>query len=113
MNLLEQSEEERQAELRERARRLLSEARKGSVTTEIIRVTPEPIKQFDETDEKLQKLSEQITQLELQTNTVGEIQKNGGEEKSSPNNREKITPDKLPEDLGLSEVCYFCLEGFV
>lgn len=58
---------------------------------------------MDDTDEKLQKLSEQITQLEIQTNTIGELQQNG-EEKSSPNNREKITPDKLPEDLGLTEV---------
>lgn len=104
IDLLDQSEEERQAELRERARRLLNEARKGSVTTttEIIRViTPEPIKQFDETDEKLQKLSEQITHLELQTHSVGEIQQKNGEEKSS---REKITPDKLPDDLRLAEV---------
>lgn len=61
----EQSEEERQAELRERARKLLSEARKGSVTattTEIIRVTQ------DDAEQKLQKLSEQVTQLEIQTN---------------------------------------------
>lgn len=79
----------------------MNEARKGSVTTttEIIRVTSEPIKQLDDTDEKLQKLSEQIAQLEIQTNSV-----ENGAEKSSPNNREKITPDKLPEDLGLTEV---------
>lgn len=68
-----QSEEERQAELRERARKLLNDARKGSVTTttEIIRVTPESVRNFDDTDQKLQKLSEQVTQLEIQTNLTG------------------------------------------
>lgn len=82
----------------------MNEARKGSLTTtEIIRVTSEPIKQLDDTDEKLQKLSEQIAHLELQTNENGD---DNNQNKSSPNMREKITPDKLPDDLGLTEVSW-------
>lgn len=75
-----------------------------TTTTEIIRVTSEPIKQLDDTNDKLQKLSEQITQLEIQSNSAENEEEHSN--KSSPKNREKITPDKLPEGLGLTEVCY-------
>jgi hypothetical protein len=111
------SEDDRQAQLRERARKLLAEARRGSApTTEIIRVSPDSIKSFVENEEKcLQRMDEGIFNFEIQNSTGSE--KNGNvypvksvdnsEEnsaKSSPSNREKITPDKLPEELGLKEM---------
>ncbi|XP_050312320.1 EH domain-binding protein 1-like isoform X1 [Anthonomus grandis grandis] len=68
------AEEERQSQLRERARRLLAEARQGSApaVTEIIRISP----------------------------TGG-----GGEERPGNGfNPDRITPDKLPDDLGLKEM---------
>lgn len=65
-----QSKEERQAELRERARRLLIEARKGSTsTTEIIRLSPEPVESFDDAEQKLQKIGEQVAELERQSSS--------------------------------------------
>lgn len=62
-----QSEEERQAQLRERARRLLAEARRGSgPTTEIIRVSPESVKAYVEAEDKLHKLDNEIQYMERQ-----------------------------------------------
>ncbi|XP_018572519.1 EH domain-binding protein 1 isoform X2 [Anoplophora glabripennis] len=113
------SEEERQAQLRERARRLLAEARRGSggPTTEIIRVSPESVKAYVEAEDKLHMLDNEIHYLERQNSSGSE--KNGSIyssktvnntedpiEKSSPNDssRDKITPDKLPDELGLKEM---------
>ncbi|XP_074038547.1 EH domain-binding protein 1 isoform X2 [Leptinotarsa decemlineata] len=111
------SEEERQALLRERARKMLADARRGSGTnTEIIRVSPESVKAYMEAEDKLRFLDNEIQNMERQN--ILDSEKNGNvysnnlqivEElsvKSSPheNNREKITPDRLPEDLGLREM---------
>ncbi|KAJ8967060.1 hypothetical protein NQ314_003120, partial [Rhamnusium bicolor] len=112
------SEEERQAQLRERARRLLAEARRGSgPTTEIIRISPESLKAYVEAEDKLQLMDSELQLLERQNNTGTERNGNvyssktvnGSEEpieKSSPNDssRERITPDKLPDELGLKEM---------
>ncbi|ERL86810.1 hypothetical protein D910_04214 [Dendroctonus ponderosae] len=112
------SEEERQNELRERARRLMAEVKKSSgPTTEIIRVTPESIKAYEEAEEKLTRLGDEIEHLEKQNSTDSE--KNGNiysemtakleeySKKYSPvdstDRSERITPDKLPDDLGLKE----------
>ncbi|XP_063911063.1 EH domain-binding protein 1 isoform X2 [Zophobas morio] len=110
-------EDERQALLRERARKLLAEARRGSAPqTEIIRVSPDSLKTFIENEEKnLQRVEEEKASLERQNSTGSE--KNGNvvslksvdisEEnstKSSPSNRERITPDKLPDELGLKQM---------
>ncbi|XP_066151430.1 EH domain-binding protein 1 isoform X2 [Euwallacea fornicatus] len=113
-------EDERQSQLRERARRLLAEARRGSgPTTEIIRVSPESIKAYAEAEEKLDRLGEEIEHLERQSSTGSE--KNGNifsdvsvskieeySKKFSPANSidrtDRITPDKLPDDLGLKEM---------
>lgn len=65
-----QSEEERQAQLRERARKLLAEARRGSgPTTEIIRVSPESVKAYVEAEEKLYMLDNEIHYLERQNSS--------------------------------------------
>ncbi|KAH1004093.1 EH domain-binding protein 1 isoform X3 [Dendroctonus ponderosae] len=113
------SEEERQNELRERARRLMAEVKKSSgPTTEIIRVTPESIKAYEEAEEKLTRLGDEIEHLEKQNSTDSE--KNGNiysemtakleeySKKYSPvdstDRSERITPDKLPDDLGLKEM---------
>ncbi|XP_066260319.1 EH domain-binding protein 1 isoform X2 [Euwallacea similis] len=113
-------EDERQSQLRQRARRLLAEARRGSgPTTEIIRVSPESIKAYTEAEEKLDRLGEEIEHLERQSSTGSE--KNGNifsevpiskieeySKKFSPANSidrtDRITPDKLPDDLGLKEM---------
>lgn len=53
--------------MRERARRLLNEARKGSTPTmEIIRASPESMQSFEDAEDKLQKIVEQVGQLEKQ-----------------------------------------------
>lgn len=114
------SEEERQTILRERARRLLAEARRGSgPTTEIIRVSPDSIKAYAEAEEKLSRLGEEVQHLERQNSTGSE--KNGNlnsqmflskleeySHKYSPSDSidrtDRITPDKLPDDLGLKEM---------
>lgn len=111
------SDEERQAQLRERARRLIAEARKGSTpTTEIIRASsPETLRTMMETEDRLNKMTEEISRLERQSSI--ESEKNGnipssrsptrslGENsgKSSPSYKEK-SPEKLPEELGLSGI---------
>lgn len=52
---------------------MLNEARRGSsTTTEIIRASPEPIEVYSETEQKLQKLGEQVAQLEKH-NTAGKF----------------------------------------
>jgi hypothetical protein len=68
---LKSSEDDRQAQLRERARKLLAEARRGSApTTEIIRVSPDSIKSFVENEEKcLQRMDEGIFNFEIQNST--------------------------------------------
>lgn len=99
---------------------MLAEARRGSgPTTEIIRVSPDSIKAYAEAEEKLCRLGEEIEQMERQSSTGSE--KNGNiysqitvnkiEEYSSKyspadsiDRSERITPDKLPNDLGLKEV---------
>lgn len=68
-----QSEEERQAQLRERARRLLAEARRGSTPpTEVIRICPESVKAYVEAEDKLQRINDELNHLERQ-NSIGEL----------------------------------------
>lgn len=92
------SEEERQQQLRERARRLLAEARRGSGTqTEIIKVSPETLKQFGYSEEKIAKFNEtQSPTIERQNSSDSE--KNGNV--YSPTN----SPDNLPDELGLKKM---------
>ncbi|XP_015833178.2 EH domain-binding protein 1 isoform X2 [Tribolium castaneum] len=101
------SEEERQAQLRERARKILAEARRGSTPqTEIIRLSPDSVKNFLENDEK--SFLEGNANFERQNSTGseknGNVYSEANSEKSSPSNRERITPDKLPDELGLKEM---------
>ncbi|CAG9824256.1 unnamed protein product [Phaedon cochleariae] len=109
------SEEERQAQLRERARRILEGARRGSgSTTEIIRISPESVNAYLEAGDKLKYLNNEMQILERQNGSekngniyLGDV--NSSEEvsvKSSPNDhiRDRITPDKLPDQLGLKEM---------
>ncbi|XP_044268877.1 EH domain-binding protein 1 isoform X2 [Tribolium madens] len=110
------SEEERQAQLRERARKILAEARRGSTPqTEIIRLSPDSVKNFLENEEK--SLNEGNANFERQNSTgmFTGSEKNGNvysrkdnsegnSERSSPSSRERITPDKLPDELGLKEM---------
>lgn len=50
------------------------DARKASTpTTEVICISPEPDKSLDEADEKLQKIGEQLNELEKQNSTTGEL----------------------------------------
>ena len=109
------SEDERQAQLRERARQLIAKARKGSTpTTEIIRASsPEVCRNIMDVDDRLSKMAEEMSRFE---NGI-ELEKNGniplsrsptrslGEspDKSSPSIKEK-SPDKLAEDLGFTGI---------
>ncbi|KAF5289663.1 hypothetical protein FQR65_LT11780 [Abscondita terminalis] len=110
------SEEERQAQLRERARQLIAKARKGSTpTTEIIRASSPEIRNMMDVDDRLSKMTEEVARLERQSSL--ESERNGNiptsrsptrsieesSDKSSPSLKEK-SPDKLPEDLGLSGI---------
>ncbi|KAK4873284.1 hypothetical protein RN001_015313 [Aquatica leii] len=111
------SEEERQAQLRERARQIIAKARKGSTpTTEIIRApSPEGCRNIMDVDDRLNKMTEEVARLDRQSSV--ECEKNGniptsrsptrsieeGSDKSSPSLKEK-SPDKLPEELGLSGI---------
>ncbi|KAL1516839.1 hypothetical protein ABEB36_000685 [Hypothenemus hampei] len=111
---IKQTDEERQNQLRERARRLLAEARRGSgPTTEIIRLSPESIKGYSDVEEKLLKLGKEIEQMERRDSTGSEKNGNLYSEEYSSNKysptdsidrSERITPDKLPDDLGLKEM---------
>ncbi|XP_017772923.1 PREDICTED: EH domain-binding protein 1 isoform X2 [Nicrophorus vespilloides] len=101
------SEEERQAELLERARRIIAETRKTSTpTTEIIKASPDNENQ-----------AKRLPEARIEKQASGDSERNGNispkspcklsaeeTDKSSPLIREQITPDKLPEDLGLSEI---------
>lgn len=93
---------------------MIAEARRGSTpTTEIIRIAPlDPLKTFAEAEEKLSKLSDDISHLERQS-----LERNGNVtpsspkkifdefiDKSSPLFKEKSSPDKLPDDSNLNEV---------
>ncbi|VEN63236.1 unnamed protein product [Callosobruchus maculatus] len=115
------SEEERQAQLRERARKLLAEARRGSgPTTEIIRVSPGSVKAYIEAAGKLNRLDNDLAPLERQPSSGSESNGNvytsnlmngRGDNipfKNSPSDinkdKERITPDKLPDELGLKEM---------
>ncbi|XP_019869615.2 EH domain-binding protein 1-like protein 1 isoform X2 [Aethina tumida] len=107
------SEEERQAHLRERARRLLAEARRGSTPpTEVIRICPESVKAYVEAEDKLQRINDELNHLERQNSigseTNGNIYSNNSEyseNQSSPHDlNERITPDKLPDELGLKKM---------
>lgn len=52
----------------ERARKLIADARRGSTpTTEIIRASPESVKAFSETEERLQKMSDELGKLMKQS----------------------------------------------
>ncbi|XP_022906817.1 EH domain-binding protein 1 isoform X2 [Onthophagus taurus] len=104
----QQTEEERQAQLLERARKLIAEARKSSTpTTEIISINMD-------TEDKLKKLTEDLSLLEKE---VCDMRQNGTTPPKSPSpqnsddisdssslNREKVTPDKLPDDLGFAQM---------
>nr|CAH7751324.1 unnamed protein product [Callosobruchus chinensis] len=115
------SEEERQAQLRERARKLLAEARRGSgPTTEIIRVSPGSVKAYIEAAGKLNRLDNDLAPLERQPSSGSEnngnvytsnLMNGRGDNisyKTSPSDinkdKERITPDKLPDELGLKEM---------
>ncbi|CAH0546795.1 unnamed protein product [Brassicogethes aeneus] len=107
------SEEERQAQLRERARRLLAEARRGSTPpTEVIRISPESVKSYSEADDQLLRMGEELAKLERQNGDGSETNGNiysklaeYSECKTSPHDiKERITPDKLPDELGLKEM---------
>lgn len=64
------SEKDRQAQLRERARRLIAEARRGSTpTTEIIRASS-PENSIADTEERINRMTEELARLELQ-NSIG------------------------------------------
>uniref|UniRef100_A0A6P7FFG3 EH domain-binding protein 1 n=1 Tax=Diabrotica virgifera virgifera TaxID=50390 RepID=A0A6P7FFG3_DIAVI len=110
------SEEDRQALLRERAKKLIADARRGSgSTTEIIRISPDTVRAYMEGEEKVKKLDNDKL-FERQNSTGSE--RNGNvysnnvnniedpSVKSSPieNGRERITPDRLPDELGLKEM---------
>ncbi|KAF5302964.1 hypothetical protein FQA39_LY10142 [Lamprigera yunnana] len=111
------SEEERQAQLRERARQIIAKARKGSTpTTEIIRASsPDICRNIMDVDDRLNKMTEEVTRLERQSSI--ESEKNGNiptsrsptrsidenSDKSSPSLKEK-SPDKLPEELSLTGI---------
>lgn len=111
------SEEDRQALLRERAKKLIAEARRGSgSTTEIIKISPDSLKSYVEADEKLKKLDNDIQMLERHNSTGSEKNCNiyssnvnnleDSSMKSSPieNGKERMTPDRLPDALGLKEM---------
>lgn len=102
------SEDERQAQLRERARQIIAKARKGSTpTTEIIRASsPEIFRSITDTEDRLGKMPEEIAQINIDLEKNGNIPSTKsptrilGEhpDKSSPSVKEK-SPDKLPEGL--------------
>ncbi|XP_031332503.1 EH domain-binding protein 1 isoform X1 [Photinus pyralis] len=98
------SEDERQAQLRERARQIIAKARKGSTpTTEIIRASsPEIVRSGADADERLGKMSEEID-LEKNGNIPSSKSPTRILADSSPSIKEK-SPDKLPEDLGLTGI---------
>lgn len=113
--------------MRERARRILAETRRGSApTTEIIRISPDSVKTFIELEEKmLQRVDEPNMNVSFEHQNSTESEQNGNVyalngigsleenlEKSSPMNRERITPDKLPDDLGLKEVSFLLYREF-
>ncbi|XP_076263621.1 EH domain-binding protein 1-like isoform X1 [Rhynchophorus ferrugineus] len=111
------SEEERQNQLRERARRLLAEARRGSApTTEIIRVSPDSMKAYTDAEDKFSSLEElkllkQITadpamcENVFSQNFITNIEDEYRRQSSIDNDKlDRITPDKLPDDLGLKEM---------
>ncbi|CAH1187752.1 unnamed protein product [Phyllotreta striolata] len=106
------SEEERQAILRERAKKLIEGMRRGSTPNTEVIISSQT---YIEADEKLKKLDNDLQALENQESAG--LEKNGNiyssvnnfEEssiKSSPieNCRERITPDRLPDELGLKEM---------
>ncbi|KAK5640350.1 hypothetical protein RI129_011161 [Pyrocoelia pectoralis] len=107
------SEDERQALLRERARQIIAKARKGSTpTTEIIRASsPEIFRSITDTEDRLGKMSEEIAQINIDLEKNGNIPSTKsptrilGEnpDKSSPSVKEK-SPDKLPEEIGLTGI---------
>ncbi|KAL3285011.1 hypothetical protein HHI36_019139 [Cryptolaemus montrouzieri] len=96
------NEEERQAELKERAKKILEATRRSSTpTTQIIKISPDTLKSYsnEEDERKEDDLPEcGIIGDEFNSNSLDSY-----EEKSSPT-RERITPDKLPGDLGLKEM---------
>ncbi|CAH1126450.1 unnamed protein product [Ceutorhynchus assimilis] len=97
------TEEDRQNELRDRARQLLAQARRGSgPTTEIIRVTPDSIN-YSEIEEKLEENNIIEQGSEKNGNLYSKLEEYSN--KYSPTDSlDRITPDKLPEDLGLKEM---------
>ncbi|XP_060519284.1 EH domain-binding protein 1 isoform X2 [Cylas formicarius] len=99
------SEEERQNQLRERARKLLADARRGSApTTEIIRISPDSIKAYVEAEEKQNSTdSERNGKIYSQT-SVHSIEEYSSKFSPSDSHMERITPDKLPDELGLKEM---------
>lgn len=128
-------EKDRQAELRERARRIIAEARRGSTpTTEIIRASSPEIVMSD-AEERINRMSVELARLDYRSNIgndlhfeqelftlglfIADVERNGNipapksptfivEEngKSSPSSyKHKLSPEKLPEDLCLTEVC--------
>ncbi|XP_030753930.1 EH domain-binding protein 1 isoform X3 [Sitophilus oryzae] len=102
------SEEERQNQLRERARRMLADARRGSgPTTEIIRVSPDSYKPYIESED-LNFEKHPSTDSERNGNIYSQNKGDEYSRKQSPidsvDKFERITPDKLPDDLGLKEM---------
>ncbi|GLV42585.1 Eps15 homology domain containing protein-binding protein 1 [Carabus blaptoides fortunei] len=110
-----QSEEERQAQLRERARKMIAEARMGIAPSEIIQnPSQEIIRSVTFSEDKSQKISDtnhDLNNLERQNSADSEKNGNvlsrsptrsGFDEntiKSSPVMKNKISPDKVSQDI--------------
>lgn len=99
------NEEERQAALRDRARKLLADAIKStSPNAQVIRVGSESIKSYISPD---QSQPNESNQIENNGNIIDASPKSVyimDEKQSSQGNRDKITSDNLPNDLGLKEM---------
>ncbi|XP_045461918.1 EH domain-binding protein 1 isoform X2 [Harmonia axyridis] len=101
------NEEERQAELKERARKLLESTRRSSTpTTQIIKIDKNAVNGFDDESHIAQQNGSPKCDIISETNDCHKFNSKSLDnfhEKSNPT-IEKISPDELPEDLGLKEI---------